>query len=191
MSLYKNRDQYSDAPKFVVDTATGNTGQEKFGNTTGTGVFCVDDTENGLRSDVSHSGWVKRTLGTGPVTGLVINAGGTGYDNADTISISGGIVNATATLSTNSTGGITTVTLTSGGSGFTNAASATVAITTGGGTAANVTVSSLSGRAGREHIETLVALTSVTTDATDFANTSDANVANSTGTADDAVFPNV
>ena len=44
------------------------------------------------------------------------------------------------------------------------------------------------GRAGRVTHETLACVSSMTTDATDFANTSTSDVANTTGTADDATF---
>lgn len=45
------------------------------------------------------------------------------------------------------------------------------------------------GRSGRKQYETLSAFGSMTTDATSFSNTSSANVANTTGTADDSTFP--
>lgn len=106
MSTHGNRDQYSDAPKFVVNAATGETGQEQFGNT----VFGVDPAETTASDEVTHAGWVKRTVGTG-------------------------------------------------------------------------------GRNGRVQVETLVAMGSMTTDATDFANTSTLDIANTTGTADDSIFP--
>lgn len=44
------------------------------------------------------------------------------------------------------------------------------------------------GRSGRVQYETIVASRTIATDATDFANTSSANVANTSGTADDAIF---
>ena len=108
MSLFGKRDQYSDAPKFVVDSNTGRTGQQQFGNT----VFGVDVAESQeARDDGKGSvppGWVKVTTGTG-------------------------------------------------------------------------------GRSGRVTHETLATL-KISGDATDFANTSTADVANTTGTADDSTF---
>ena len=106
MSSNGKRDQYSDAPKFVVNSATGETGQEQFGNT----VFGVDPDETAATDGVTHAGWVKRTVGTG-------------------------------------------------------------------------------GRSGRVQQETLVAMGSIATDATDFADTSELDVANTTGTADDTIYP--
>jgi len=65
MALFKNRDQYSDAPKFVVRTDTGETGQEQFGNT----VFGVDTDEVGVTQGAGHTGWVRVTSGTGGRSG--------------------------------------------------------------------------------------------------------------------------
>ena len=61
MSLFGVRDQYSDAPKFIVDSVTGDTGQEQFGNT----IFGADSTEVGVNRKIPHSGWVKITTGSG------------------------------------------------------------------------------------------------------------------------------
>jgi hypothetical protein len=105
MSLFGKRDQYSDAPKFSVDSVTSQTGQQQFGNT----VFGADSTEVGVNHKIGHSGWIKITTGSG-------------------------------------------------------------------------------GRADRTFYEVLVA-GGITGDATDFANTSSANVANTTGTADDTPLP--
>jgi len=104
MPLFGKRDQYSDAPKFIVDSTTSETGQDQFGNT----VFGVDAAEVGVTHAAGHSGWVKVTEGSG-------------------------------------------------------------------------------NRAGRIQYEVLVA-GSITGDATDFANTSTSDVANTSGTADDATF---
>ena len=105
MSLFGKRDQYSDAPKFIVDSVTSDTGQEQFGNT----IFGADETELSVNRKISHTGWVKITTGSG-------------------------------------------------------------------------------GRANRTFYEVMVA-GGITGDATDFANTSSANVANTTGTADDTPLP--
>lgn len=63
MAQWGDRDQYSDAPKFVV-TPDGQTGQDRFGNTT-IGVFGVDDDEAvAARGDGKGgvgSGWILRT----------------------------------------------------------------------------------------------------------------------------------
>lgn len=183
MPLWGNRDQYSDAPKFVTSADSGNTGQEQFGNT----VYLADATEVGVTKGIDQSGWVKRTVGVGPVASITINAGGTGYSNADTIKVSGGTVNAAANLTTNSTGGITGTSITNFGAGFANGA-ATLAITTSGGSTANLTPV-LGGRANRTSYEVLATIKTVIGDAVSFSNTSTANVANSSGSADDTVLP--
>lgn len=71
MAQWGNRDQKSDAPKFVVDSNTGQTGQEQFGNT----VFGVDANETAAaRGDGKGSvppGWVRRVEGTGGRSGRV------------------------------------------------------------------------------------------------------------------------
>lgn len=68
MPQWGNRDQYSDAPKFVVDDNTAETGQDQYGNT----VFGVDAAEvEASNSRLTHCGWVKRTVGTGGRAGRV------------------------------------------------------------------------------------------------------------------------
>ena len=66
MALWGNKDQFSDAPKFVTDSATGETGQEEYGNQ----VFAVDAQEVAA-GDTPHSGWVRRVEGTGGRAGRV------------------------------------------------------------------------------------------------------------------------
>ncbi len=185
MAQFGAKDQYSDAPKFVVDAATGQTGQELFGNS----VFAVDAAEAAATPGVAHAGWVYRTLGTGPVTAFVINDAGTGYANDDTVDVEGGTANAVGTFTTDASGNIVSVAITTQGAGFANVESLSYTINTSGGSGANVEVATLGGRSGRVNIETLAASKSIVTDATDFANTSTDAVANTTGTADDAIFP--
>lgn len=83
MALFGVRDQYSDAPKFVVRTDTGETGQEQFGNT----VFGVDTAEVGVTQGAGHTGWVKITTGSGGRNGRtqyeVLVAGGITGDATD------------------------------------------------------------------------------------------------------------
>ncbi len=184
MPLWGNRDQYSDAPKYQITGKSANTGQDRYGNN----VFMADDAEVGVNKNLNSPGWQHRILGTGPVQSITISSGGTGYSNSDTVKVSGGTVNAAANLTTNSTGGIISTTITNTGAGFSNNSSSTLAITTSGGTTANL-VFTLGGRANRERWETLVTITSVQGDAVLFANTSSANVANSSGTADDSILP--
>jgi hypothetical protein len=67
MALWGNRDQLSDAPKFVVDSATGKTGTQQYGNT----VFLADAAEVAAQKAVPGPGWVKRTVGTGGRSGRI------------------------------------------------------------------------------------------------------------------------
>ena len=139
------------------------------------GVFAVSAAEvantTGESKRLNHAGWNLRRAWSGPVESLAINAGGTGYNNTDLVRVSGGSVNASATVSTNSTGGLTSVTITNRGGGFINVSSSTVAVTnaTGGATGGSTGtfVLTLGGRAGRVHYETLVAMGSIAGDASD------------------------
>lgn len=163
----------------LVNAGSGNAAKAAasgnlFSNSTGSafvrdqavGVFGVSVAEkantSGESKRVAHAGWNLRRAGTGPLATLVIATGGTGYANTDTIKVSGGKVNAAATLVTNSTGGITSVSITNPGEGFVNTTSVTVAVanSTGGATGgSNATFTvTLGGRAGRVHYETLVAM---------------------------------
>lgn len=67
MSLFGKNDQYSDAPKNVINDK-GETGQAQFGNT----VYGVSANEvTALGGKGIHSGWVRRTVGTGGRNGRV------------------------------------------------------------------------------------------------------------------------
>lgn len=181
MSLFGKNDQYSDAPKNAVDDKS-NSGQGQFGNT----VYGVDATETGVTDGISHSGWIRRVEGYGPLTSIAITVAGSGYANSDTVAITATApdgVNAAANVVTDGNGAITAVNVSEYGSGFNG--TETVTITTGGGTSASLTPS-YGGRSGRVTYETLIA-GGISGDATDFANT-DAT-ANSTGSADDTLFP--
>lgn len=93
MSLFKNRDQYSDAPKFVVNAATGDTGQEQFGNT----VFGASVAETAVTKSIAHAGWIRRVEGTGGRAGRVqvetlvamssITTDATDFANTDTADV--------------------------------------------------------------------------------------------------------
>lgn len=157
MSLWGNIDQANNAPKYKILPNSPNTGVQLYGTT----VVGLDDGEAAATGNLASPGWVRVERGTGPVATITINSGGTGYANADTIKVSGGTTNAAATLTTDGNGTITTVTLTNAGAGFTNVSSSTLAITTSGGTTANLAFT-LGGRAGRVMTETLVALTNMT-----------------------------
>ena len=179
-----NRDQYSDAPKFTTEASTGKSGQQQFGNN----VFGVSTAEAAVARGGSAPGWVKVILGKGKLQSVAITTAGTGYANTDTFSITAqNGANAAGTITTNGSGVITAATLSNVGGLFTSRNPVAV-ITTSGGTSGVIT-GTVSGRAGRKTYETLVAIRSIVTDATSFANTSSANVANSTGSADDSIFP--
>lgn len=175
MAQWGNTDDAANSVLWAVSqvnkTANSTNQTNLYGNTTMgafvggkvTGQYGIDTTEaantSADTSKVAHAGWNLKTTGTGPLTGLTIVAGGTGYANTDTITVAAtgtGSVNATATLTTNSTGGITAVSITNHGAGFTTTAPA-VTITTSAGTTANV-VATAGGRAGRVSYETLVAM---------------------------------
>lgn len=83
MALYGKNDQYSDAPKFIVRSDTGETGQAQFGNT----VFGADGAEVAASKKIAHTGWVKRTVGSGGRSGRehyeVLVAGGISGDATD------------------------------------------------------------------------------------------------------------
>lgn len=66
MALWGKRDQFSDAPKFTTDAATGETGQEEYGDQ----VFGVDAAEVAA-GDAPAVGWVRRVEGTGGRAGRV------------------------------------------------------------------------------------------------------------------------
>lgn len=130
------------------------------------GVYAANNGASIAHSGFAHGGWQIERFGTGPVTSLTVTAGGTGYNNTDVITVSGGQVNATANPVTNSTGGIGSVTVVTAGRGFSNVASATVAVanSTGGSTSGSAAtlVPVLGGRAGRKMHETLVTLKNMT-----------------------------
>lgn len=95
-----------------------------------TGVFGVSVTEmsnnttNNSKEQPAHAGWVFRKAGTGPVVSIAVS-GGSGFQNNETITVSGGEVNATAFITTNTTGGLSTATVNNAGSGFVNSTSIT------------------------------------------------------------------
>lgn len=157
MPLWGSKDQANNAPKYKILANSPANGNTLFG----TAVVGLDNGEIAAGNHGDHSGWVRVIRGVGPVANIAITAAGTGYANADTVKVSGGLVNAAATITTNGAGAIQTVTVTNPGGGFTNVSSATVAITTSAGTGATLTPA-LAGRAGRVQTEVLVAMGSMT-----------------------------
>ena len=178
MPLWTNLNQANGAPRWKhVAGAPVADGQTLFMNVTpgavytgqAVGVFGIDKNEIHAAKQkygTATPGWNIIRFGTGPVNTLAINAAGTGYANTNLINITGGSVNATGTLVTNSTGGLTSVAITGAGSGFINVAATTVAVTnatggaTGIGTGATFVVT-LGGRAGRVQGETLVEISTI------------------------------
>lgn len=173
MALWGKTDAAASAPKFTGLASNGAIANALFGVAT-TGVFGVDAAESQYARATDNKpvaqGWVLQQYGTGPVLTVAKNAGGSGYVNNEVVTLSNGVVNATATITTNSTGGVTALTLTNGGSGFANtghiviqvanstAASNSTNGNTSGGSSLTLTIT-LGGRAGRVNRETLVALT--------------------------------
>jgi hypothetical protein len=171
MSLWGNKNIANNAPKWR-NIATANVrGSAVYGNSTPNAF--VNNVTISLFGTPGHTlanttgqataaGWVMETVGAGPVSGYTITAGGTGYSNADTVTVSNGSINAHGVVTTNSTGGITSIkTGNTAGSGFYTPAKSVVTLTTSTGTGANVGVT-LGGRAGRHQYETLVAMSSIT-----------------------------
>jgi hypothetical protein len=174
MALWGRADQANNAPKMRV-VATGNAFcNAAFANTTLSafvsgqkiGVYGANTAEAQSTAKGTGPGWIRKVEGTGPVASISLGTGatpgGNGYSNTDTVRISGGSSNATATLTTNATGGIQTLTLTSGGAGFVNLSNTTVAVINASagasaGTGANVAIT-LGGKAGRVLREQLVAM---------------------------------
>ena len=173
MALWGKTDAAASAPKFTGLASNGAVANAIFGGVR-TGVFGVDAAESKYARATTKKpvaqGWVLQEYGTGGVLTIAPNAGGSGYVNSQVVTLSNGIVNATATIATNATGGVTTLTLTANGSGFANTSVIRIQVanttapsnSTNGntslGTGLTLTLT-LGGRAGRVNRETLVAMT--------------------------------
>jgi len=92
----------------------GNTTVSAFVNNEAVGVFGVDHTETSVTSRGYHQGWVKRTVGEGPVT-AVSDGGGSNIANGETITLSNGSSLGLLTITSNATGNISSVAITKGG----------------------------------------------------------------------------
>lgn len=172
------RDQLSDAPKWRVDDKN-HTGKDLYG----TQIYAVDAIEAHVSGKVASTGWIKRIKGYGAVSALAVGNGGASYSNNDTwkVTASVGVANATGNVVTNSTGGLTSVTYGTRGAGFYGSETVTITTSTGSG---GILTPSFTGRAGRITTEVMSAQ-GIANDATDFVG----GGANTTGSADDAVFP--
>ena len=127
----------------------------------------------------------------------------TGYSNTDVVTVSNGVINATATVATNATGGTLVFTITNRGlfsnTAANNSAVVTIANSSGGASggsgatfSANLAASTggtvtiaLGGRAGRVHHETLVAMGSLGAQTAAFGTPALVNDA----TSDNTYFP--
>jgi hypothetical protein len=163
MSLWGKIDQANNAPKYRVTDVVPQTGVQAFG----TGVVGLDAGEV-ASGNATHAGWNRVVRGTGGVASFAITAPGTLYANTNTINVTGGTVNATATIQTNGSGVVQSITVTNPGAGFTNTASAVATVTTATGTGLTFTVQ-LGGRANRIFTETLVAMGSMTANGSSLA----------------------
>jgi hypothetical protein len=119
--------------------------------------------------DVPHTGWVRVVQGTGQISAVVINDGGTGYANDEVVEFSAG--GGVATVETDGSGVITGITITDYGTAV--VAGVTATVNTAGGSGADLTVTQ-GGRAGRTQYEVMAAI----------------GITSGDGTVDDdAVFP--
>ena len=144
-------------------------------------VWGVSATEQGNTQAIAaghhpqHAGWVSQKIGTGPIKTISIVNGGSGYNAAGYLTVTGGgdgtvniaytIANSRNTMQNYSTNAawntIASLVINNGGAGFNVAP--TVAALGANISSASFTVT-LGGRAGRTNYETLVAMGSITGD---------------------------
>ena len=89
MALWSNKDEAASAPKFTVDTITGNTGVQAF-QATPVGTWGVDTTEARAKNVNGHAGWILRTVGSGGRSGrtqeeTLVAMGSMSTDSEDTV----------------------------------------------------------------------------------------------------------
>lgn len=126
MALWGKRDQANNAPRWKSIDAAGNVtrGNNYFSNTTPNaivtgeviGLFGVDQTEAAVKGRGVTQGWNIVRTGTGPITAMTAS-GGVGFKTGDTITVSNGSANATATVTANATGNLVSVGIPSTGLG--------------------------------------------------------------------------
>lgn len=189
-----NTSNFANGETVVISGATTNGSATVTTNATGN-VVSLSVTNGG--SGFTNAAGVTVAFARQKHVSLIVVAGtATGYNNTDVFTVSNGVSNAIASVSTNATGGTLTFTITNPGL-FSNTAanaSAIVAVTnaTGGATGGSgatftanlisssntgavLTVSTLGGRANRVQYETLAYLrsmnTTVDSENTVFANT--------------------
>ncbi len=108
-----------------------------------TGLNITSDTTTDYNDTISTGGFYFARfyqLFLGSVATASVNAGGTGYQVGDTLTLSSGDANATVVVTTVATGVVTGISITNRGSGYTVASSAT---TGGHGTGATISVTSI------------------------------------------------
>ena len=145
-----------------LDNATGNQ-KPIFSNTSTTYGVSVTEAANTLvdGTKVTHSGWVKQTVGTGSVIGFSISNAGEGYSNGFLRITGGGGSGANASYTVNANGNVSAIVINAGGSGY---SSAPTIVVPGSNTIAAVVTATVGGRAGRRFYETLVATGSIAGD---------------------------
>jgi len=75
---------------------------------------------------VTYPGWVKQTMGTGPVVSIAVANDGASYANLAVGTVSNGTANPQVHLGVNSTGHVQSITVDNGGNGFINTAAIVV-----------------------------------------------------------------
>lgn len=158
----------------INDYATGNN-KPLYSNTSNTYGVSTTEAANtqGDGQKITHTGWVKQTLGTGSIASITIGAAGTGYANGEYLTFTGGGgTGANGTVRVDGNGNVVAIVVNSYGSGYTSAPSVGVGTVAGANAALTATVG---GRAGRRFYETLVATGSIAGD----------------NTADNTYFPGV
>jgi hypothetical protein len=159
-----------------LDNATGNQ-KPIFSNTSTTyGVSVTEAANTDVDGPkVTHSGWVKQSLGTGSLVSIAISNTGTGINASGFLTISGGggsganasyaIANSQNTMQSFSTNPawnvIASITINDPGSGYTSAPTITY---TGANTIRPQFAATVGGRSGRRFYETLVATGSIAGD---------------------------
>ena len=163
MAYFGKVDQESDAPKFITNATTGESGIDEYG----TRVFGIDAGEASTAGKGVAPGWVRITNGTGALETVEISAAGSGYTNADTITVVNTAgANATGTVTTDGSGAITAVTISDAGGAF-KSKTPTVSIDTAAGVDA-VLVATVGGRAGRTTYESIVAMSAMSANGSSF-----------------------
>lgn len=128
MPLWTKEDSLNGAPKWksiATGSGTPNRGNTLFGNVTSgafinnetIGVFGANNTEAAAFPGNGTPGWIKTTVGTGPVLTVAVS-GGTGFVNGSTLTISNGTSTATAVVTSNINGNAASAVVTTPGSGF-------------------------------------------------------------------------